>query len=118
MKIFLIILLAIVSVPSCVQKAYKKTAVITLSVPNIKNIKSVVIRGDGKPLSWDSDFEMKEVIKDSLYSATINCVTGYKFAEVKFTVNGDFEMKNKPNRRIEFNNKDTIYYNAVFDSNK
>ena len=102
----------------CVQKSYTKTVVVTLKVSNIKDIKTVGIRGQGKPLSWDNDFELKPVVKDSLYTATITAVTGYKIAEIKFTVNGDFELKEKPNRRVVFSDKDTTYYNAIFDSNK
>jgi hypothetical protein len=103
---------------SCVQKTYKKTVVITLSVPNKKEVKAVGIRGEGKPLSWDTDIEMQPVVKDSLYTTTITAVTGYKFGEIKFTVNGEFELKEQPNRRVVFSDKDTTYYNAVFDQNK
>lgn len=103
---------------SCVQKSYKKTVVVTLTVPNMRDIKTVGIRGEGKPLSWDSDFEMKPIIKDSIYTASATVVTGYKFAEIKFVVNGEFELKDKPNRRVVFSTKDTTYYNAVFDVNK
>jgi hypothetical protein len=99
----------------CVQKTYRKTVVFTLTVQNIKNIKTVGIRGNGKPLSWDKDFEMKPLINDSVYSATATTITGYKFAEIKFTVNGGYELKEKPNRRLNFSDKDTTYYNAVFD---
>jgi hypothetical protein len=102
----------------CVQKSYKKTVVVTLTVPNTKGIKMVGIRGNGKPLSWSDDFEMKEVIKDSVYTATATTITGYKFAEIKFTINGEFELKQQPNRRLVFSSGDTTYYNAVFDSNK
>jgi hypothetical protein len=109
--------LLLLSLASCVQKSYTKTVVVTLKVPNIKNIKSVGIRGQGKPLSWGDDYEMKQVVKDSLYTATITAVTGYKFEEIKFTVNGDFELKEQPNRRVVFSDKDSTYYNAVFDSN-
>lgn len=116
-SIFLISLL-LLSLASCVQKSYTKTVVVTLKVSNIKDIKNVGIRGQGKPLSWNNDFEMKPVAKDSLYTATIKAVTGYKFVEIKFTVNGDFELKEQPNRRVVFSDKDTTYYNAVFDSNK
>ena len=102
----------------CVQKSYKKTVVFTLLVPHITDIKSVGIRGQGKPLSWDYDIKMQQLIKDSLYTGTITAVTGYKFAEIKFTVNGDFELKEQPNRRVQFTRNDTTYYNAVFNSNK
>lgn len=102
----------------CVQKSYKKTVVVTLTIQNMHDIKTVGIRGEGNPLSWQSDFEMKPIIKDSVYTASVSAVTGYKFAEIKFTVNGEFELKDKPNRRVVFSDKDTTYYNAVFDVNK
>jgi hypothetical protein len=114
----ILISLLLLSMASCVQKSYIKKVVVTLKVSNIKGIKTVGIRGNGKPLSWNNDFEMKELVKDSLYTATVTTVTGYKFAEIKFTVNGDFELKEQPNRRVVFSDKDTTYYNAVFDSNK
>ena len=103
---------------SCVQKAYKKTVVVTLTVQNIKDIKTTGIRGNGKPLSWNKDFAMKELVKDSLYTTTVTAVTGYKFAEIKFTVNGDFELKEQPNRRVVFSEGNTTYYNAIFNTNK
>ncbi len=105
----------ILSATSCVQKTYKKTVVVMLTVPNKTGIQTVGIRGNGKPLSWDDDLKMKAVVKDSLYTATVTAVTGYKFVEIKFTVNGNFELKDQPNRRIVFSDKDTTYYNAQFD---
>ena len=120
MKKYSIILISLLLfwLAGCVQKSYIKTVLVTLKVSNIKDIKTVGIRGQGKPLSWDNDFELKPVVKDSLYTATITAVTGYKFAEIKFTVNGDFELKDQPNRRVVFSDKDTTYYNAIFDSDK
>ena len=109
--------LLLLSLAGCVQKSYKKTVVFTLLVPHIKDIKSVGIRGQGKPLSWDYDIKMTPIVKDSLYTGTITTVTGYKFAEIKFTINGDFELKEQPNRKVLFTNKDTTYYKAVFNSN-
>jgi hypothetical protein len=65
----------------------------------------------------DSDLAMQPVVKDSLYMGFITTLTAYKFANIKFTVNGEFEWKDPPNRRLAFSDKDTTYYNAVFDSN-
>ena len=120
MKKYSVILIStlFLALAGCVQKSYTKTVVFTLQVSNTKDIKTVGIRGQGKPLSWDNDVEMKPVVKDALYTATITAVTGYKFAEIKFTVNGDFELKEQPNRRVVFSDKDTTYYNAVFNANK
>jgi len=68
----------------------------------VKDIKTVGIRGNDKPLSWENDLEMIPVKQDSLYRVVVSGETGYLFMEVKFTVNHDFELKDQPNRRIEF----------------
>ncbi len=102
------------SLTSCVQKTYKKTIVFTVDVSKISNIKTVGIRGE-KPLDWNFDNEMIVVKKDSLYTITKTYETGYKFVETKFTVNGEFELKDKDNRRVYFSAKDTTVYKAVFN---
>ena len=99
---------------SCVQKSYKRTVTFTVDVSKVKNIKSVGIRGE-KPLDWNYDTEMTVVKKDSLYKATVTFETGYKFVEMKFTVNGDYELKDQPNRKIVFATDGETNYNAVFD---
>ena len=110
------IVLLIFICSSCVQKTYKRTIVITLDVSKVTNLKKVGIRGENKPLSWDADFEMKEIVKDSLYKATITGETGYLFTEIKFTANDEFEFQNQPNRRIIFDKKkDTTFYKAIFN---
>ncbi len=102
---------------SCVQKTYKRTVVFTIDVSEIKDIQTVGLRGQGKPLSWDNDLEMKPIKKDSLYTVIVTAETGYKFAEVKFVVNGKFELENQDNRRVYFDEKsDTTYYNAKFNA--
>jgi hypothetical protein len=117
-KKLLIITMAILSFSSCVQKSSKKTIIVKLNVEGMKNIQAVGIRGNEKPLSWDYDMELKPVIKDTLYAATFSLVTGYKFTEVKFTVNGQFELNEKDNRKIMFSDKDTTVYEAKFDVSK
>lgn len=115
-KISFIVVLIALLVSSCVQKSYKRIVIITLDVSKVKAIKWVGIRGNGKPLSWDKDFPMQEVVKDSLYKAVITTDTGYLFAEAKCTVNGNFELQEKPNRRINFDVKnDTTFVNFIFD---
>ncbi|WP_309608390.1 hypothetical protein [Flavobacterium sp.] len=98
----------------CVQKSYKRTVNFIVDVSEVKNIKSVGIRGE-KPLDWNYDTEMKVIKKDSLYKATITFETGYKFVEMKFTVNGDYELKDQPNRKVIFFNDGETNYKAVFN---
>ncbi len=115
-KILIALLITTCSL-ACVQKAFLKTVIITLTVHNKKNIKTVGIRGNGNPLSWEKDYEMKEVIKDSIYSATVITMTAYKFGKIKFVVDGDWELKEQPNRKVIFNEKaDTTYFNATFNT--
>ncbi|MFY7964795.1 MAG: hypothetical protein ACOVO1_07845, partial [Chitinophagaceae bacterium] len=113
-KIILAIIIAVVTT-SCVQQAFLKTVMVTLTVHNKKDIKSVGIRGNCNPLSWDNDYAMKELIKDSIYTATVQTMTAYKFGEIKFVVDGDWELKEQPNRRINFSDKsDTTFLNLTF----
>jgi hypothetical protein len=116
MKKLIFLSIILVSVAGCVQKSYKRTVVCTLDVSGIKDIETVGVRGKGNPLSWDKDLEMKPIKKDSLYTVTLTAETGYKFAEIKFVVNGEFELENQPNRRIYFDEKsDTTYVKAKFN---
>lgn len=117
MKIKIIIAAIIaISATACVQQAFLKTVVITLTIQNKNGIGKVGIRGNGNPLSWNEDFLMQEVIKDSVYKATLSTMTAYKFGEIKFTVNGDWELKDKPNRKVYFSEKsDTTIVNAIYD---
>jgi hypothetical protein len=103
---------------ACVQPAYEKTVVITLKVNGIKDIQTVGVRGEGAPLSWDEDIYLQPVVKDSLYTLTATARTGYTFTEIKFTVNGQFELEGKPNRRQEFAEGDTTFYNATYNVEK
>lgn len=102
----------------CVQKSSKKTIIVKLNVEDIKGVQKVGIRGSEKPLSWDYDMELKPIKKDTLYVATFSLITGYKFTEAKFTVNGQFELNEKDNRKIVFNDRDTIVYEAKFNIEK
>lgn len=107
-----------VALTSCVQKSYERTVVFTLDVSNVKNIKTVGLRGEGKPLSWANDLGMKLIKNDSLYTISVTAVTGYKFVDVKFVVNGEFELQNKPNRRVFFNENGITNYDAIFNIEK
>ncbi len=114
-KLLSLILVGII-LPACVQKAYNKPILITLVVNGQKDIQSVGVRGDGNTLSWDKDFPMKELVKDSLYQCLVQTRTGGLEGEIKFTVNGQWEFEDQPNRIIKLApGTDTTYYNAVFN---
>ena len=108
--------LAALLLPGCVQKASDKTVVYLLEVHGHPNVRQVGLRGRDKPLSWDYDLPLTLVKKDSLYRAVVTIHTGYNTTEVKFTLNGGFELKEKDNRRIVFGSTDTTVYRARFDA--
>lgn len=101
--------------PGCVQKASDKTVVFLLDVSGHPNVQQVGLRGRDKPLSWDYDLQLTPIKKDSLYRVVVTTHTGYKNTEIKFTLNGDFELKDKDNRRIELGPRDTTVYLARFE---
>lgn len=100
---------------SCVQKSYDQTITVVLDVSEIPNIKTVGVRGSDKPLSWREDFEMKQLVKDSLYTVTFSGKTGLLFTEIKFVVNGEFEFKDQYNRRVFFDKSRKTIYKATFN---
>jgi putative oxidoreductase len=114
-SILLIIALTAMTTSSCVQKKHKRTVTLLVDVSGNKAIKTVGVRGGDKPLSWDYDTPMEMVKKDSLYKITISGETGRLCTSIKFTVNGEFELKEKDNRKVYFAKKDTTVYKAKFD---
>lgn len=81
-----------------------------------KNIQSVGISGNEQVLSRDYEMHLTPLAKDSIYNATFSILTGYKFTEAKFTVNGQFELKESADHKIIFSENDTTMYNTVFDN--
>lgn len=114
-KLLVAAILFVLSLTACVQKTFKRIVVVKLAIENKTDIKTVGIRGNDKPLNWDTDYLMQELIKDSLYTANVTVETGYKFTELKFTVNGALELNDQPNRRINFSDGDTTYFTATFN---
>ncbi|MBG9378773.1 hypothetical protein I5907_21250 [Panacibacter sp. DH6] len=112
----MILLLAVVLLGGCVQEAHLKTVMVTLTVHNKKGIQAVGIRGNGNPLTWEQDYPMTAVVTDSVYHASFKTMTAFKFTEMKFTVDGAWELEGRPNRKVVYpENRDTVVVNAVFD---
>ena len=67
------------------------------------------IRGDGKPLSWNEDLVMKEIIKRFSLPGKLHKQYRIQIFEMKFTINGEFELNDKPNRHVSFSDQDTTF---------
>jgi hypothetical protein len=67
-------------------------------------------------LSWEKDYPMQEVVKDSLYQVTVTGYTGRICMEFKFCINGELELNERENRKLYFEaKKDTTKATYVFD---
>ena len=102
----------------CVQKTKKHSIILLVDVSEMKDIKTVGIRGNDKPFSWNEDVAMEVVKKDSLYKKTFEINTGRLCTEVKFTVNGEFELQNQENRKVYFAEDGATVYKAKFNKSK
>lgn len=108
--------ITILGLTSCVQKSYTRKVTLLLNVSGNKYIKSVGIRGENKPFSWNDDTEMEIVKKDSLYKKTFEINTGRLCTELKFTINGEFEFQDQENRKVYFNQNGETVYKATFNN--
>lgn len=117
--IYILCMLSLSVTYSCVQNTYSRKVKFILDVSKEKNIQSVGLRGSNSPLTWEKDLEMTAMIPDSLYVVDVTFVTGYLGAEVKFVVNGTFELQDQDNRRFAFDiHNDTTVYRAIFNQTK
>ncbi len=114
MKKLSLICIIVLAVTGCVQSTRTRVAILTLDVSGQGPISTAGVRGEGNPLSWREDYPMSVLVQDSLYTVTLTGQTPYDFTEIKFTVNGQFELEGKENRRLVFTG-DTTYYLAKFN---
>ena len=105
---------ALCGLGACVQPAFDRTVVYELQIAGVPDVRSVAVRGDDAPLSWKKDLLLTRATDDSVYRATVTYRTGRLKTEVKFVVNGIFELQELPNRRVAFTG-DTTRYRALFD---
>ncbi|MFP9119004.1 hypothetical protein ACLI08_14530 [Flavobacterium sp. RNTU_13] len=113
MKTKLLIIVA-ACMASCVQKTEKQTVVFEVAVPGTDGkATNVALRGTDFPLNWQEDKVMVYDSVKKVYRAVVTYNTGYKFTEYKYVVNGVFEMQDKPNRKVKFNDKN---YTVLHDT--
>ncbi|NNK87086.1 MAG: hypothetical protein HKO90_02275 [Flavobacteriaceae bacterium] len=117
-KSFIILLLVLICLSSCVQETHIKTITFELDARTIENMESIGIRGNMPPLSWNENFQLTDKNGDSIYTATMEINTAQNQLRFKFVKNAsEFELENQDNRLIPFDYKpETILYQTKFDS--
>lgn len=104
---------------ACVQPAYDRTVVYEVDVSAMPNVQRVGVRGSDAPLSWNTDLPLTPRDSSGIYTATVTYRTGRLVTDVKFTVNGNFELVDRPNRTVRVPKTtvggDTTVFRAIFD---
>lgn len=116
--IYLLILLTILIVSSCVQETKPKTIHFKLDMKGVEAISKVGVRGGEKPLSWEETLLLTDDNNDSIYEGTIKLNSASFGIEFKFVNQNDqFELHEQKNRGIKFEYRpETIMYEAVFNN--
>lgn len=113
LSIYMFVIVSMLS--ACVQKTTEQTLTFQLNVSEIPNIKTVGIELENEAIEWEKYYEMKPLVKDSLYELKITGHTGYLFTEVKFKINDETELKDQPNRKVIFDKSGNTIYKATFN---
>lgn len=115
MKNFALFFILAMTVASCVQKTYERKVELTLRLPQKQAVTSIGVYGSGNPLSWQQPLALKPIIADSVYRVTFTAKTGFLQTELKFMVNEQWELNNKPNRILKYNTEGVTKMEVVFD---
>jgi hypothetical protein len=113
-------LIALVSatlfITSCVQPTKEFTIHFKVDMNEMEDVYSAALIGGYNPLRWNKITPMQDLDSNGIYDTTITFDIPYKFLEFKFVANGKtIELEGEENRRVYFEEEDTITYIAKFN---
>ena len=102
------------------KKRILKTVTFEVDMAGVENVENVGIRGNFTSNQWTETVLMSDENGDGIYSATISKKTAINQIQFKFVnQNGDYELKDKDNRVLEFAYEpENITYRAVFNNDQ
>ena len=116
MKRFTFFTLVLILMGSCVQKTKQQTVHFSVDARAEENVKKISVRGSVPPLNWNTNFELTDTDQDSIYTGTIIFDIPYDYVNLKFVKNdNEFELQDKPNRSVKFDQSLTTNYSATFN---
>ena len=120
MKTFIKIVLVGLIMINCVQETHIKTITFKVDMNGIEDVFEVGIRGNFTTSQWTETIPLTDKNNDGIYEGTFSQKTAVSQIQFKFVnQDGDYELKGKDNRIIEFEYKpETIIYKAVFSNSK
>ena len=104
---------------SCVQETHLKSITFKVDMNQVENVGNVGIRGNFTNPSWEQLIPLTDDNNDGIYEATLSQKTAVNAIRFKFVNQGVYELKDQPNRKLEFEYKpETILYEAIFDKSE
>jgi len=101
---------------SCVQETHLKTVTVKLDMNGVSTIENVGVKGNFTNPSWKQLIPLTDENNDGIYEATLSQKTTVNQIQFKFVNQGEYELKNQPNRTLAFEYKpETITYKAIFN---
>ena len=94
-----------------------KKVTFELDMRQVSDFKTVGLRGDIKPLSWQENTLLSDTDGDSIYTTTLVFDTASNQLNFKFVVNDEeFELEGLNNRALPFEYKpEELVYKSAFD---
>lgn len=111
-----LVMLFVFPMSACVQATKKQTVHFSVDSSQELNVNTISVRGSVPPLKWNKDFFLHDNDQDSIYTGTIVFDIPYDYVNIKFVKNeGEFELKDQPNRQLVFDKSLTTNYSATFN---
>ncbi len=101
---------------SCVQQTHLKTVTVKLDMNGVAITENVGVKGNFTDPSWKQVIPLTDNDNDGIFEATLSQKTAVNGIQFKFVNQGNYELKEQPNRTLKFEYKpETITYEATFD---
>ncbi|WP_046758747.1 hypothetical protein [Kordia jejudonensis] len=101
---------------SCVQETHLKTVTFKVDMNGVSAIENVGLKGNFTNPSWKQIIPLTDENNDGIYEATLSQKTAVSAIQFKFVNQGQYELKDAPNRTLQFEYKpQKVTYEATFN---
>ena len=98
----ILFLIAVLLITSCVQETHLKTINFKVDMRGLDTINNPGVRGQFTSPAWKELIPLTDENNDSIYEAKVEFQAAQYDIKFKFVNDGEYELKNQPNRSIKF----------------
>jgi len=114
--IILSIIMSFFTFQSCVQKVHIKEITFKVDMNHVSTVENVGIKGNFTNPSWEKIIPLTDENNDGIYEGTFREKTAATTIQFKFVNQNQYELKDQPNRTLQFEFKPEILtYEATFN---